>query len=162
MYRINRFHFLFRKSIFDRFRPFSSLVRVVGGVAGGAVNLVPSAPAPTFFYMALCDGGPPTMARLGAPDQSVDQGPDSAVGPSREEINLTGLRYCPQPLSHLPCLPGCPSCSVQELFPSGEFDRPCLCTAFEMSCVRGCKEGLEAAYCGEIRYNFIGFWKDCT
>ena len=53
------------------------------------MNLVPSAPAPTSFYMALCGGGPPTMARLGAPDQGADQGPDSVVGPSWEEINLT-------------------------------------------------------------------------
>ena len=44
---------------------------------------------PTSFYMALCDGGPPTMIWLGAPDQGADQGPDSVVGPSREDINLT-------------------------------------------------------------------------
>jgi hypothetical protein len=28
MYRTNRFRFLFRKSVFDRFRPFSSLARI--------------------------------------------------------------------------------------------------------------------------------------
>jgi len=41
---------------------------------------------------ALCDGGPPTIARLGVPDQEADQGSDSVQRPSREEINLTPLR----------------------------------------------------------------------
>ncbi|CAN6180919.1 unnamed protein product [Urochloa humidicola] len=43
--------------------------RVVGVVAGGAVNLVVRALAPTPLYIALCDGGPPTNARLGSPVQ---------------------------------------------------------------------------------------------
>jgi len=33
---------------------------------------VPCAPAPTSLFMALCDGGPPTMERLGALDQGAD------------------------------------------------------------------------------------------
>ena len=45
------------------------------------VNLVPCAPAPTSLFMALCDGGPPTMERLGAPDQGVDPRVQLAVGP---------------------------------------------------------------------------------
>ena len=36
------------------------------------VNLVPCAPASTFLFMTLCDGGPPAMERLGAPDQDAD------------------------------------------------------------------------------------------
>ena len=42
------------------------------GRLAAQVNLVPCAPAPTSFFMALCDGGPPTMERLGAPDQGAD------------------------------------------------------------------------------------------
>jgi hypothetical protein len=37
--------------LFDRVR-----VRMLVGVIGGAVNLVPRAPAPTFLFIALCDG----------------------------------------------------------------------------------------------------------
>ena len=44
------------------------------------VNLVPCALAPTSLFMALCDGGPPTMERLGAPDQGADQGPNWPLG----------------------------------------------------------------------------------
>jgi hypothetical protein len=47
-----------------------------------AVNLIPSAPAPTFLFIALCDGGPLTMIGLGAPDQGADQRPKLAVGPT--------------------------------------------------------------------------------
>jgi len=46
------------------------------------VNLVPSAPAPTFFFIVLRDGGPPTMIGLDSPDQGADQRPKLAVGPT--------------------------------------------------------------------------------
>ena len=39
-----------------------------------------SAPAPLLF-MALCDGGPPTILGLGAPDQGADPRAQLAVGP---------------------------------------------------------------------------------
>ena len=45
------------------------------------VNLIPYALAPPPFFMALCDGGPPTMERLGAPDQGVDPRAQLTVGP---------------------------------------------------------------------------------
>ena len=45
------------------------------------VNLVPCALALTSLFMALCDGGPPTMKRLGAPDQGADRKAQLAVGP---------------------------------------------------------------------------------
>ena len=38
-----------------------------------------SAPAPLLF-MALCDGGPPTILGLGAPDQDADPKAQLAVG----------------------------------------------------------------------------------
>ena len=56
------------------------------------VNLVQSALAPTFLFIALRDRGPPTMIGLGAPDQGADQRPNWTVGPSlRLEINLIGV-----------------------------------------------------------------------
>ena len=64
-------------------------VRTVGGRKAAQVNLVTRAPAFHLLYIALRNGGPLTMERLGTPDQGADQGPDSVVGPSREEINLT-------------------------------------------------------------------------
>ena len=62
--------------------------RNLGGALAATVNLVPYAPAPMSLFMALCDGGPPTMERLGAPDQGVDQGPNWPLG-QLVEINLT-------------------------------------------------------------------------
>ena len=44
------------------------------------VNLVPCAPAPTSLFMALCDGGPPTMEWLDAPNQGVDPRAQLTVG----------------------------------------------------------------------------------
>ena len=40
------------------------------------VNLVP-----TFLFMTLCDGGPPTMERLDAPDQGTDPRAQLAIEP---------------------------------------------------------------------------------
>ena len=57
------------------------------GRLAAQVNLVPCAPAPTFLFMALCDGGPPTMERLGTPDQGAD--PRAQLAGQLEEINLT-------------------------------------------------------------------------
>ena len=74
----------FSASLLDRIR-----VRTVCGRKAAQVNLVARALASHLLYIALRDGSPPTMERLGAPDQGADQGPDSVVGPSREEINLT-------------------------------------------------------------------------
>ena len=45
------------------------------------MNLVPCALAPTSLFMALCDGGPPTMERLGALDRGADPRAQLAVGP---------------------------------------------------------------------------------
>ena len=47
-----------------------------------AVNLVLGAPAPTFPFIALRDGGSPTMIGLGVPDQGTDQRPKLVVGPT--------------------------------------------------------------------------------
>ena len=52
------------------------------GFVAAMVNLVPSAPAPTFFFIVLRDGGPPTMIGLDSPDQGADQRPKLAVGPT--------------------------------------------------------------------------------
>ena len=60
----------------------------IGGESGGAVNLVPCAPAPTSLYIAG-HRGPPTIRGLGAPDQGAGQGARRAVGLDRYEINLT-------------------------------------------------------------------------
>ena len=60
-----------------------------GGESGGAVNLVPCAPAPTSLYIAG-HRGPPTIERLGAPDQGANRsGPDGPLSPLGGEINLT-------------------------------------------------------------------------
>jgi len=56
-------------------------VRMSVGRLVAQVNLVPCAPAPTSLFMALCDGDPPTMERLGAPDQGADPICQLAVGP---------------------------------------------------------------------------------
>ena len=50
------------------------------GFLAAQVNLVPCVPAPTSLFMALCDGGPPTIIGLGAPDQGADQGPNWPLG----------------------------------------------------------------------------------
>ena len=60
----------------------------VGGVAA-QVNLVPSAVTPTSSYIALCDGGPPTMVWLGAPDQGARSSPFRPLGRDGVEIELT-------------------------------------------------------------------------
>ena len=52
----------------------------VGGETGGAVNLVLRAPAPTSLYSAG-HRGPPTMRRLGAPDQGTDQRSGGSLDP---------------------------------------------------------------------------------
>ena len=44
------------------------------------VILLLYAPAPTFLFMALCDGAPPTIERLDTPDMSADQGPIRPIG----------------------------------------------------------------------------------
>jgi len=43
----------------------------VGGVCGGAGEPRTTSRGPHLLYIALCDGGPPTMDRLGAPDQGA-------------------------------------------------------------------------------------------
>ena len=53
------------------------------------MNLVARALASHLLYIALRDGDPSTMEQLDAPDQGTDQGPDSIVGLSQEEISLT-------------------------------------------------------------------------
>ena len=58
------------------------------GVAA-QVNLVLSAFAPTSSYIALCDGGPPTMVWLGAPDQGARSSPLRPLGRDGVEIELT-------------------------------------------------------------------------
>ena len=45
------------------------------GCLTAQVNLVPCASAPTSLFVALCDGGPPTIERLDVSDQDADQGP---------------------------------------------------------------------------------------
>ena len=64
-------------ALLDRIR-----VRNVGGVCGGCGDHVPSDPAPTFLFIVLRDGGPPTMIGLDALDQGTDQRPKLAVGPT--------------------------------------------------------------------------------
>ena len=51
------------------------------GRLAAQVNLVHYAPAPTSLFMALRDGGPPTMEQLGAPDQGADPRAQLTVGP---------------------------------------------------------------------------------
>jgi len=58
------------------------------GCVAAQVNLVPYAPAPTSLFMALCDGGPPTIERLGTPDQDADL---SSQLSQLVEINLTRM-----------------------------------------------------------------------
>ena len=53
----------------------------VGGRKAAQVNLVTRAPASHLLYIALRDGGPPTMERLGAPDQGADPRAQLTVGP---------------------------------------------------------------------------------
>ena len=51
------------------------------GCLAAQVILVYCAPTPTFLFMALCDGGPPSMEQLGAFDQGVDPMAQLTVGP---------------------------------------------------------------------------------
>ena len=51
-------------------------------------NLVPCAPNPHLPFMVLCDGGPPTMERLGAPDQGADPRAQLAGG---DQTNILPL-----------------------------------------------------------------------
>ena len=46
--------------------------RTVGGVLGGSGEPRAWRPGPHLLFMALCDGGPPTILGLGAPDQGAD------------------------------------------------------------------------------------------
>ena len=46
--------------------------RIVGGVLGGSGEPRARRPGSHLLFMALCDGGPPTILGLGAPDQGVD------------------------------------------------------------------------------------------
>ena len=62
------------------------------GRLAAQVDIVPCAPAPTFLFMALYDEGPPTMERLGAPDQGADPRAQLAVGPIRgDQTNILPL-----------------------------------------------------------------------
>ena len=53
------------------------------------MNLVLRAVAPHLLYIALCDGGPPTTAWLGAPDQGARSSPLRPLGRDGVEIELT-------------------------------------------------------------------------
>ena len=46
--------------------------RTVGGVLGGSGEFRAWRLGPHLLFMALCDGGPPTILGLGAPDQGAD------------------------------------------------------------------------------------------
>jgi hypothetical protein len=52
------------------------------------VNLVLSAPAPTSLVYAQCDGGPPAMDGLGAPDQGASSRPKKVVGSSMDRRSI--------------------------------------------------------------------------
>ena len=60
----------------------------VGGVYGSRQTLCCMPPGPTSLYDAG-DRGPSTIVGLGALDQGTDLRARWAVGPTREEINLT-------------------------------------------------------------------------
>ena len=51
--------------------PLDRLGLDVGGVVAAQVNLVPRAAWPPPLFMAQCDGGPPAIVGLGAPDQGA-------------------------------------------------------------------------------------------
>ena len=51
------------------------------GRLAAQVNLIPCALAPTSLFYGAVRRGPPTMERLGAPDQGVDLRAQLAVGP---------------------------------------------------------------------------------
>jgi len=58
------------------------------------VNLVSCAPAPTSLFMALCDEGPPTMKRLGAPGQGADLRAQLTVRPiERDQSNIQNMMH---------------------------------------------------------------------
>ena len=62
------------------------------GCLAAQVNLVPCAPGPTSLFMALCNGGPQTMERLGSPDQGTDPRAQLAVGPiGGDQTNILPL-----------------------------------------------------------------------
>ena len=50
--------------------------RTVGGVLGGSGEPRAWRPGPHLLFMALCDGRPPTILGLDAPDQARIQGPN--------------------------------------------------------------------------------------
>ena len=63
------------------------------------VNLVPCASAPTSLFMALCYGGPPTMERLGAPDQGTNPRAQLVVGSIGEDHLTFSLLISPYDLN---------------------------------------------------------------
>jgi hypothetical protein len=71
-------------------RPFSRSGLGLGCQWGTscAACLVPRAPAPTFLFIALCDGGPPTISGWAPPIRAREQGP-KAVGPNGGRSFLT-------------------------------------------------------------------------
>ena len=75
----------------------------VGGVCGGGESRTERR-GPHLLYIALCDGGPPTMVRLGAPDQGARSSPSRPLGRDRVEIELTWPPYLAgrllRPLDH--------------------------------------------------------------
>jgi len=54
----------------------SARVRSVGGVSGGAGEPRALCPGPHLSFYDAVRRGPPTMERLGTPDQDWDQGPN--------------------------------------------------------------------------------------
>ena len=67
----------------------------VGGKVASTVNLGRRAPTPTCLFIALCNGGPPTMGWLGTPDPDVDQtgvGPTIGLGP-RSTLTFSPLIF---------------------------------------------------------------------
>jgi hypothetical protein len=53
----------------------SGLLGSVGGLCGGTGESRTARHGPTSLFIALCDGGPPTMYWLGAPDQGARPSP---------------------------------------------------------------------------------------
>jgi hypothetical protein len=67
-----------------------SVARVVGGVCGGEPRT--TSRGPHLLYIALYDGGPPTMDPLGTPDQGARSNPTRPLGRVGVEIELTPAR----------------------------------------------------------------------
>jgi hypothetical protein len=63
-------------------------IRVVGGKTGGSGEPHPECPAPTSLLYAQCNGGPPVMDGLGAPDQGAVQGPKKVVRSSMDRRSI--------------------------------------------------------------------------